>query len=256
MLAVSRSDGGMVHMSTTREFQTHEFQRPRATPRLYRWAAIVAVLIVFAGFAETYYLKSVFHTPVLPTLVLVHGFVMSSWFVLFATQTWLIEAHRVDIHRRVGILGAIMVVLIPILGVATAIEGARRHAGPPGIPPLVFLVVPIFDIIMFAALAGTGLLLRQRSDFHRRLMLLATLGILAAAIARLPLDFIRHGGPPVFFGLTDLVILACVAIDTIRHRHLHPAFAWGVVVIIAMQPVRLWLAGTSAWIHFAIWLVG
>lgn len=240
-----------MHMSTTREFQ-----RLRATPRMYRWAAIAAALIVFAGFAETYYLKSVFHTPALPTLVLVHGFVMSTWFVLFATQTWLIEAHRVDLHRRVGVFGAIMVALIPILGVATAIEGARRHAGPPDIPPLAFLVVPIFDITVFAILAGTGLLLRRRSDFHRRLMLLATLCILTAAIARVPLDFIRHGGPPVFFGLTDLVILTCVAIDTIRHRRLHPAFGWGVALIIVMQPMRLWLAGTSAWMHFATWLVG
>lgn len=241
----------MVPMNATREFQ-----RVRATPRLYRWIAIGAVLIVFAGFAPTYYLKSVFHAPILPTLVHVHGFVMSAWIVLFATQTWLIAEHRVDIHRRVGILGAILVVLIPILGVATAIEGARRHAGPPGIPPLMFLVIPVFDIIVFAALAGTGLLMRQRSDFHRRLMLLATLGILPAAIARLPLDFIRHGGPIAFFGLADLIILTCIAVDTTKHRRLHPAFGWGGALIITSHPVRLWLTGTPAWMHFAAWLVG
>ncbi len=61
--------------------------------------------------------------------------------------------------------------------------------------------MPIFDILVFAGIAGSGLLLRRRSDFHRRLMLLATLGILTAAIARLPLDFIRDGGPPVFSAL-------------------------------------------------------
>jgi hypothetical protein len=235
---------------------TREFRRLHGTHRLYRWAAIVAALLVFSGFARTYYLKSVFQTPALPTLVLVHGFVMSAWFVLFATQTWLVEARRVDIHRRLGMLGAIMVVLMPVLGVATAIEGARRHAGPPGIPPLAFLVIPIFDITMFAIFAGAGLLLRRRSDFHRRLMLLATLGILAAAIARVPLDFIRHGGPVVFFGLTDVVILACVSLDTIRHRRLHPAFGWGTALLIVMQPAGLLLSGTTAWMHFAGWLVG
>jgi len=235
---------------------TREFQHLRDRPRMYRWAAIVAALIVFAGFAPTYYLKSVFHTTALPTLVLVHGFVMSAWIVLFATQTWLIEAHRVDLHRRLGIFGAIMIVLIPVLGVATAIEGARRHAGPPGIPPLAFLTIPLFDIGVFTILAGIGLLLRRRSDFHRRLMLLATLSIMAPAIARLPFDFIRLTGPLAFFGLTDLIILVCVAIDTIRHRRLHPAFGWGLALIVVMQPLRLWLAGTSAWLHFAAWLVG
>jgi len=87
-------------------------------------------------------------------------------------------------------------------------------------------------------------------------MLLATLGILTAAIARLPLDFIRHGGPLVFFGLADMLILACIAIDTIRQRRLHPAFGWGAAVVIVSQPLRLWLAGTPVWMDFAGWLVG
>lgn len=233
-----------------------ESRRSSAMQRLYWWAAIVAALVVLAGFAPTYYLKAWFGTPMLPTLVHVRGLVMSAWFVVFATQVWLVESHRIRLHRRLGLLGAALVVLIPILGIATAIEGARRHAGPPGIPPLIFLSVPIFDILVFAGIAGSGLLLRRRSDFHRRLMLLATLGILTAAIARLPLDFIRHGGPLVFFGLADLLILACIAIDTIRQRRLHPAFGWGAAVVIVSQPLRLWLAGTPVWMDFASWLVG
>jgi len=172
---------------------------------------------VFAGFAPTYYLKAWFGTPTLPTLVHVHGLVMSAWFVVFATQVWLVESHRIRLHRRLGLFGAALVVLIPILGIATAIEGARRHAGPPGIPPLIFLSVPIFDILVFAGIAGSGLLLRRRSDFHRRLMLLATLGILTAPIARLPLDFIRHGGPLVFFGLADGDDQARVARQDLTH---------------------------------------
>lgn len=87
-------------------------------------------------------------------------------------------------------------------------------------------------------------------------MLLATLGILTAAIARLPLDFIRHGGLLTFFGLVDLLILGCLAIDTVRQQRLHPAFGWGATVTIVSQPLRVWLAGTPAWLNFAGWLVG
>ncbi len=53
---------------------------------MYVRAAIVAALIVFAGFAPTYYLKTVFGTPDLTTLKHVHGVVMTAWFALFATQ--------------------------------------------------------------------------------------------------------------------------------------------------------------------------
>jgi hypothetical protein len=50
-------------------------------------------------------------------------------------------------------------------------------------------------------------------------------------------------------------LLAFVAFDTIRHRRLHPAFLWGAVFIIVMQPLRILLAGTDAWVRFATALV-
>jgi hypothetical protein len=86
-------------------------------------------------------------------------------------------------------------------------------------------------------------------------MLLAALNLLPPAIARLPLHFIEAGGPLVFFGLTDLCVLAAVAFDTYKQRRLHPAFAWGALLLIASHPLRILLAGTDAWLRFATWLV-
>jgi hypothetical protein len=79
--------------------------------------------------------------------------------------------------------------------------------------------------------------------------------LLTPAIARIPLQFIETGGPLVFFGLTDMCVLACVAFDTIKNRRLHPVFVWGMLLIVASQPLRLMLAGTDAWMQFATWLV-
>ena len=78
----------------------------------------------------------------------------------------------------------------------------------------------------------------------------------ARSYVRIPLEFIATGGPLVFFGLTDLCLLACVVYDTAKHRRLHPAFGWGALLIVASQPLRLILAGTPAWMRFATWLVG
>jgi len=222
--------------------------------RFYTWAAMGAIAIVFAGFARTYFLKTSFGTPALSTLVHVHGLVMTLWFTFFLMQVRLVAMRRTHLHRRAGVVGALVAAAVLIVGIATAITAAKLGRSP-GPPPLVFLVVPLGDMLVFALLVGAGLYLRSRPDMHRRLMLLSCVGMLTAAIARIPIGFIQAGGLPVFFGLTDLVVLACVAYDTTRQRRLHPAFGWGMLLIVASQPLRLLLSGTTAWQQFASWLV-
>lgn len=223
--------------------------------RFYVAAAIGAILVVFAGFARTYYLKGVFGTPAIPELVHVHGIVMTSWFLLFLVQVGLVATRRTNIHRKVGVGGTVLAALMVTISVATAISAARRGVSP-GPPPLVFLVIPLGDLLVFSILVTAGISLRKKLATHKRLMLMASMGILTPAIARIPLEFIATGGPLVFFGLTDLVILAVVGIDTVRNRRLHPAFAWGALLVIASQPLRLLLGGTDVWMRFATWLVG
>ncbi len=224
--------------------------------RLYRWAAVFISIIVLIGFARTYYLKGLFDTPSLPGLLVhLHGIVMTLWVALFVGQVWLVAARRIKLHQRLGLLGAILAALVVLAGVATAISAAARGSSP-GPPPLVFLVIPLGDMLLFAALVGTALYYRRRMDVHKRLMLLASVNLLTPAIARIPLQFIETGGPLVFFGLTDLCLLACVVFDTVKNRRLHPAFISGTLIIIASQPLRLMLGGTDVWIQFATWLVG
>ena len=117
-------------------------------------------------------------------------------------------------------------------------------------------MIPLGDLLVFSILVAAGISLRKKLATHKRLMLMASMGILTPAIARLPFAFVETGGPLVFFGLTDLVILAVIAIDTVRNRRLHPAFAWGALLVIASQPLRLLLGGTDVWMRFATWLVG
>mgnify|MGYP003296857395 CR=1 FL=1 len=221
--------------------------------RLYTAAALVALLIVFAGFARTYYLKFAFGTPALTALLQLHGLVMSSWFVLFLVQVRLVAGGRTDLHRRLGVLGAVIAAAMLVVGTTTAITGARLGHSP-GPPPLSFLAVPFGDMTVFALLVGAGLWFRRRSDIHKRLMLLSCVGILTAAIARIPIAPFHGAGIPAFFLTTFAIVIACVAYDTIRNRRLHPAFGWGALLIIVSWPLRLLLSGTPAWLAFAAWV--
>src|SRR5450432_280856 len=86
--------------------------------RFYFYALVCAALIVFAGFARTYFMKTIFGTPPLYPLLHVHGIVMTSWILLFGAQTWLVEARRTDLHRRLGIIGVLLASVILVVGAA------------------------------------------------------------------------------------------------------------------------------------------
>jgi hypothetical protein len=233
---------------------TPAINRRRRERWFYISMSIAAVITVFAGFAPTYYLRPYFNTAPLMPLLHLHGVVFTSWLVLFLIQTTLVAAHRTDIHRRLGILGGVIAALMIVIGATTAVIRANQGATPvPGVSPLSFLVVPLGDMLVFGILVGAGFYYRRRADVHKRLMLLATVSILAAAIARLPFA-IMQAGPPAFFGFTDLFVLACVIYDLITLKRVHRTTALASLLIIASQPLRLMLAGTQTWLTFAGWL--
>ena len=116
----------------------------------YTGMAIAVVGTVFAGFAPTFYLRPFSGAPPLMPLLQLHGLVFTSWMMLLLTQTSLVAANRTDVHRRLGIAGAVIAVLMVLVGTMTAIIRAKQGAAPPGGPsPLVFLAVPLGDMLVF-----------------------------------------------------------------------------------------------------------
>lgn len=224
----------------------------RRADRLFLWGAVVALAVILFGFSRTYYLKAFFADASLPTLVHAHGIVMTLWFTTLVAQVMLVRSGNVRLHRKVGVFGVGIAALVLIVGVATAIEAVRAGRSP-GPPPLVFLAIPLGDMLVFATLVTLGVVYRKRADFHKRFMLMASLGIVTAAIARMP--FLPPGALPLYFGITDLIILGFVFTDTVGRRRLHPAFAIGLAIVVGSQAGRFLLAGTEAWRQFATWLI-
>ena len=225
----------------------------RRTRRFYVGMAIAFAITVFAGFSRSYFLKAHFGTPALAPLLHLHGAIFTTWVLFFLAQTTLVATGRTYLHRRMGVAGAVLAVLVLIVGTMVAIHRAQGPTSPiPGVSPLSFLAVPLFDMALFAILVGTALYFRHRLEAHKRLMTLAMIALLAAPIARLP--FILKAGPPAFFGLSDLFIVAMLVYDLVTRKRIHPATIWGGLLIVASQPLRLMIAGTPAWLAFAGWL--
>jgi hypothetical protein len=234
-----------------------------ASPRAVRdrflsiGAAVLLPAIVLAGFARTYYLKGLFDTPPLrSSLVHLHGALMTAWVALFITQIWLVSSRRVRVHQRLGLIGATLAVAVVVVGLLTAVVGAAHGAAPKGVPPLVFLVVPTMDMVVFVILLSAALYFRRRPEIHKRLMVLTAFNFLPPAVARIQLPFIQNAGLPAIFGIADALLLVAVAYDTWRHRRLHPAMALGALLILLSLPLRIALGGTAWWMRLATWATG
>ena len=63
-------------------------------------------------------------------------------------------------------------------------------------------------------------------------------------------------GPPAYFGLTDLFVIALAVWDLRSRGRLHAVTLWGGLLLIASQPLRLVISGTDAWMSFARFAVG
>ena len=221
--------------------------------RFFTAMAVAAAMTVFVGFAPTYYLRGMSAARPLSGLVHLHGMLSTGWMLLFLVQTGLVSARRTDIHRRVGVAGGLLAVLLLVVGYITAVEAARHGVTRPGgPPPLAFLAVPLGTIAAFAILVGAALYSRTRPETHKRLMLLATIALLTPALARF--RFIGGGGPPVAITGTCLFVAACLMYDRASHGRVHPAFLWGGLFLVVSLAARFGMTQVDGWLVVARWL--
>jgi hypothetical protein len=223
--------------------------------RFFTAMAVLCTALVLVGFAPTYYLRGLTSQPPLSPLVHLHGAVSTGWILLFLTQTSLVAANRRDVHRRLGIAGAVWAAVVLVIGWLMAIDAARRGVAPPGAPAQPgFLLIPLGTILSFAVLAAAGLWNRRRSETHKRFMLLATIALLTPALARYRFYGLGDGPQTAILG-TLALIAVCLIHDRRAHGRVHPAFTWGGAFLTATLIGRFTLAGTDAWRVVGAWLI-
>ena len=157
-------------------------------------------------------------------LVHVHGALFTAWVLLFVVQTALVSSRRVAVHRRLGVAGGVLAAAMVVAGTSIAIATAARGSAPPGGDPLAFLAIPLFDMVLFATFVAAALARRRDKEAHKRLMLLAYVSIIVAAVARLP--GVLRLGPPAFFGLSFLFVVVAGIYDFLSRRRVHKVYLW------------------------------
>ena len=225
--------------------------------RFFLAIAILFPIAVLIGFAPTYYLKPLFNSPPIPRMIIhLHGLLMAIWVGLFIAQVYLIRSIRIKVHQRLGYLSIALAAGIIISGLVTAVAAAKygSTSTPAGADPIQFLVVPFFDMVVFAMLFAGAVYYRRNAPNHKRLMLLTVLNFLPPAIARFPFGLTDAYGPLWFFGVPDALAIIFVVVDTWRNGKLNKVFLAGTIFLIVSHWGRLAIWTTPAWINFATWL--
>ena len=120
-----------------------------------------------------------------------------------------------------------------VLGFAVTIAMARRGQVPFFFRPLHFLVFDPLSLLTFASLTGWAILLRQRTDWHRRLHVCGMAMLMGPGFGRLlPMPLLQ----PWAWEATVLASLVFPAVGVVsdwrRSGSVHPAWRWGIAAMI------------------------
>lgn len=226
--------------------------------RFYVAVAMVLAVVVFVGFARTFYLRAWFDVPPITMLLHLHSIAFTAWFVLFVIQTRLIAAQNYRTHMRLGIAGVVLAVIVAALGYATAILSADApRVRPMGMNSQQFVLVPIVGITFFAVFVALAISFRRRADLHKRFMILAMISVLGPPVARL----IMVTGSTEYFAAIQMGVAAgfllwAVISDWVKHRFVHPVYLIGGSILLISMPLRFLIARTPAWECVGQWMAG
>ena len=239
-----------------------------AGERFYVHIAAACMLVAVVGFAPTYWVPLFRGTLNIPAISHVHAAVFYSWTLLFLVQTWLAANRKLTRHREWGVVGVALATTMVFVGLAAAITSLKQSTADGfGDAVRAFTIIPISGLFFFVALFAWALIKVRQRETHKRLMLVATVSLLQAAVGRWFLIFLAPvpvgGGPvsppPVFVTimpglLSDLLIVAAMVHDRRTRGRVHPVYWAAGGALVALQVLRVPLSATAAWTQFAHWL--
>ncbi len=216
--------------------------------------SVAALAIVLAGFVPTYLVPRINGTFVAKPGVHLHGLLFMCWILAGILQPLLVRTGNTRIHRRVGVFLGGLAAIVWISGIAMAIISARIDvANGEGARPVAFLLIPLSDMVLFATFVGAALFCYKRPEYHKRLMLLATVAILPAPFARLFGTLGLHNTVGAIL-IINSFIFAGIAWDLYRKKPPHRVYLLGGALILAVHFYRTFFFGSEWWMTVGTWI--
>jgi len=211
---------------------------------------VIAAPVLY-GFSRTMGDRLIHPKTAPPAILYVHGIVFFGWLAFFLFQSVLIRTHNVRLHRLTGWFGVALGVVIPVLGISTAITMNRirflvnHEADAPA-----YMLIPFLDIACFTSAFALAIYWRKKPEYHRRLILIASCALTAAGWGRFPENILPT---PVFYAGVDALILLGVVRDLIVNRRVHVVYRYALPAFVVAQTFVMYtiLTNQSYWLKIA-----
>ena len=216
--------------------------------RFFLKSAIAMAAIIVAGFSFQLAMgRSTFASPL---RVHVHALLFMGWVAIYLIQNLLVATDRIGLHRRLGWIAAAWMLAMTASGIFVTVLVVRNGTTPFFFQPLQFLIFDPVAVLTFAGLTTAAILLRRRTEWHRRLHFCGMTMLLAPAFGRLlPLPLLQPWAWEATFAVTLLFPLLGMRSDVRRCGRAHPAWLWGLAVLLAsfllVQAITYGPAGTA-----------
>ncbi len=223
--------------------------------------ALACMATAFIGFAPTYWMPLAHRSFQASTVVHIHGLLFFAWTLYCVFQTWLVSSGQTLRHREWGMLGVSFATAMSIFGFLAAVN-LMKQASALGMREegVSFAIVPLSGIAFFAVVFTLAILARKRNETHKRLMLLAAISILDAAVGRWFLTFLAPAGavgpPPVQVTIVPaltayLLLVVAIVRDWRVEGRPHPVYVYGGLALVAIKLLNWPVSATAAWHAFA-----
>jgi hypothetical protein len=207
----------------------------------------VMLAMVLYGFARTYFLVGMVAAPLPNKLIHIHGAAFTSWMILLIVQTALVSTKHVKWHMGLGLYGFALAVAMVVLGTLAAVDAMRRGETVLGLDPQTFFVIPVTGMVLFGTLVFFAFKLRRHTEAHKRLILMATMALMDAAIGRWQHPAILQRIPPTQ-DLVMLALLLTLVVFDLFNLHRVSKYTWrGALFVMVLHLVRVPLGHSAAW---------
>lgn len=208
-------------------------------------ASAIMVVVVIAGFL-TLFLRGI-STFAAPWPVHMHAVLFMGWVGFFMMQVWFATTGRVHLHRRFGWIAVVYMPVLLIVGAWILFRMMCNAAVPPFWTYAYFMVMNLMSLFAFAALAIAAIVWRKQTQWHRRLMFCAMAALVITPVNRLTPDAILAQYMSLGSALAILIFpLWGMAADWLRDRRIHPAWFWGLGILI-LTGLTTELVGRVGW---------